>query len=116
MTRGKADQVAMLIEPRHCVLCEIDEAQYQHCSLDGADPTGHDFVSGCERFRSKGYIEGPVGAPPVHEIWYFLHFCCFDIGRGGWCRADLSRRSHLLEPLWCSVYCKSWQCVIGRGA
>lgn len=67
MTRGKADQVAMLIEPRHCVLCEIDEAQYQHCSLDGADPTGHDFVSGCERFRSKGYIEGPVGAPPVHE-------------------------------------------------
>jgi hypothetical protein len=51
--------------------CEFDEAQYQRCNPDVADAVERgEIASGREHFLGRGYLEGRVGAVPVHETWY----------------------------------------------
>jgi hypothetical protein len=75
-----AERVVMPIELFHFLLrcalegCEFDEAQYQRCNPDVADAVERgDVPSGREHFLGKGYLEGRVGAVPVHETWYLSH-------------------------------------------
>ncbi len=79
-THEDADQVVIHAELFHFLLrcalehCEFDEAQYQRCNPDVADAVDRrEFENGREHFLTKGYLEGRVGAVPVHEAWYLSH-------------------------------------------